>query len=139
MIMWNQIGTPASSEAIAHQDNKIKEYIDDYYYQIFFPDLLEQLRDYDPEDRRKYDLVIAMGLTELADEDYLGTGAEKEEKILDEIELWGWYTDPVTGFKKHGIIPKSNKGTKSLEQQFLEKHSNQPSIRYYDKEGTPHY
>jgi hypothetical protein len=39
------LGTPASA-VIAHQDQKLADYIDDYYYQILYPPVLEQMRDY---------------------------------------------------------------------------------------------
>jgi hypothetical protein len=39
------LGTPATSAVIAHQDQKA-DYIDDYYYQILYPPVLEQMRDY---------------------------------------------------------------------------------------------
>jgi hypothetical protein len=39
------LGTPATSAVIAHQDQK-QIYIDDYYYQILYPPVLEQMRDY---------------------------------------------------------------------------------------------
>jgi hypothetical protein len=37
------LGTPATSAVIAHQDQKLADYIDDYYYQIH-PPVLEQMR-----------------------------------------------------------------------------------------------
>jgi hypothetical protein len=37
-------GTPATSAVIAHQDQKLADYIDDYYYQILYPPVLEQMR-----------------------------------------------------------------------------------------------
>jgi hypothetical protein len=39
------LGTPATSAVIAHQDQKLADYIDDYY-QILYPPVLEQMRDY---------------------------------------------------------------------------------------------
>jgi hypothetical protein len=38
------LGTPATSAVIAHQDQKLADYIDDYYYQILYPPVLEQMR-----------------------------------------------------------------------------------------------
>ncbi len=102
------IGTSVAPNVIDHQDGKIKEYVDDYYEQIFFPDLLEQLRDYRRDDRRKYDLVVAMGLCELADEDYLGMMATPEEKVATDFKAFGYYVDKQTGKKRHGILPDKN-------------------------------
>jgi hypothetical protein len=100
------IGTQTSTAIIDHMDNKIKEYIDDYYDQMFFADQLEQLQNYTREDRTKFDLVIAMGLSELADEDKIGSLVKKNEK-KDGLEAFGYYTDE-NGYKKYGIIPNKN-------------------------------
>ena len=104
----NLIGTPATTNVIDHQDGKIKEYIEDNYDRIFFLDLLEQLRDYQREDRRKYDLVIAMGLCELADEDLLGIVSKPRGSDTQEFVAFGYYKDPVTGVKKFGPLPQEN-------------------------------
>jgi hypothetical protein len=69
------LGTPATSAVIAHQDQKLADYIDDYYYQILYPPVLEQMRDYSSDNRTKFDFVVACGLAELADEDGMGRPA----------------------------------------------------------------
>jgi hypothetical protein len=46
---------------------KLADYIDDYYYQILYPPVLEQMRDYSSDNRTKFDFVVACGLAELAD------------------------------------------------------------------------
>ncbi len=102
----NLIGTPATTAVIDHQDGKIKEYIEDNYDRIFFLDLLEQLRDYQREDRTKYDLVIAMGLCELADEDMMGVAAREDQSETKDFELFGYFTDEKTGYKKFGSLPR---------------------------------
>lgn len=107
----NLIGTPATTQVIDHQDSKIKEYIEDSYDRIYFLDLLEQLRDYQREDRTKYDLVIAMGLCELADEDMMGIAAREHRSETREFEIFGYYIDSKTGTKRFGTLP-----TKSEEE-----------------------
>jgi hypothetical protein len=66
------LGTPATSAVIAHQDQKLADYID--YYQILYPPVLEQMRD-SSDNRTKFDFVVACGLAELADEDGMGRPA----------------------------------------------------------------
>jgi hypothetical protein len=102
----NLIGTTASTPIIDHQDQKVADYIDHYYNDIWFSDLLEQLQDYNRDDRTKFDLVIAMGLCELSDEDLLGKGAKPPAKLTEGFKLFGYYTDPVTGYKKYGVLPE---------------------------------
>jgi hypothetical protein len=63
------IGTPATSAVIAHQDQKWADYIDDNYFSIMYPPVLEQSRDYTANNRTKWDFVVACGLAELAEED----------------------------------------------------------------------
>lgn len=99
------VGTPATAPVINHQDDKIKEYIDDYYYQINFLPLLEQLKDYSREDRTQYDLVIAMGLAELADEDFIGKPPSENTAAAKDLEVWGIYRDS-DGYKRWGALPK---------------------------------
>ncbi len=100
----NLIGTTATTQVIDHQDGKIKEYIEDYYQNILFLDLLEQLRDYQREDRTKFDLVIAMGLCELADEDMMGVPPRESGEETKGFELFGYYTDE-RGYRKFGQLP----------------------------------
>jgi len=110
----NLIGTQASTPIIDHQDNKVKEYIDDNYQQMFFVDQLEQLQNYNREDRTKYDLVIATGLCELADEDKVGALVKPKEKETDSFVPFGYYTD-ADGVKRYGVIPGYEKNGDSKE------------------------
>jgi len=109
------IGTTAAGPIIDHQDQKIAAYIEDYSDEIWFPDMLQQLQDYNREDRTKFDLVIAMGLCELSDEDLMGQAAKPPSKAAEGFELYGYYTDPVTGYKKHGVIPGKSKAGEDME------------------------
>jgi len=112
------IGTQASTGMIDHMDNKIKEYIDDYYDQMFFDDQLEQCQDYNREDRTKFDLVIAMGLCELADEDKIGQLARPKEKETDGFQMFGYYTDH-NGIKRYGVIPDKNSMLGDTREEML--------------------
>jgi hypothetical protein len=114
------IGTQASTQIIDHMDGKIKSYIDDSYDKIWFKDVLEQLQDYDRENRTRFDKVIAMGLCELSDEDLMGKVAKAPIKATSELKPFGYYTDPVTGYKKFGIIPEKNKVVGEEMEQIIE-------------------
>jgi hypothetical protein len=128
----NLIGTQATTPVIDHQDAKIQEYTNDYCDSIFFGDILEQLRDYQREDRKKYDLVIAMGLCELADEDMLGELASSETRDSAELELFGYYTDE-NGRKRWGVLPSA-----SAEKQLLEQGPKDP-VRWIDMSNRPRF
>jgi hypothetical protein len=100
----NLIGTTTGPEVIDHQDSKIAEYIEDHCHQIVFQDLVAQLIDYKREDRTEYDLVIAMGLAELADEEFLGLLAKPAVSETKDLKMFGYYIDK-DGYKQYGIIP----------------------------------
>jgi hypothetical protein len=85
------LGTPATSAVIAHQDQKLADYIDDYY-QILYPPVLEQMRDYS-SDNLKFDFVVACGLAELADEDGMGRPASGSGSASKELTMFGIYKD----------------------------------------------
>jgi hypothetical protein len=127
------IGTLATTGVIDHQDGKVREYIEDYYQNIFFLDLLEQLRDYQREDRTKFDLVIAMGLCELADEDLLGVGAREDNRETKELEIFGYYSDK-NGYKQWGTIPKA-------QRTIYDEIPEQPAgpVRWVDASGKPRF
>lgn len=101
------IGTPATPSVIAHQDQKLADYIDDNYFQIVYPPLLHQLRDYTAENRTKFDYVVACGLAELADEDYMGKPASGSGSATKELTMFGMYRDSK-GRKRWGEIPVKN-------------------------------
>lgn len=128
------IGTTTAANVIDHQDGKIKEYIQDFSHLIFFEDLLEQLRDYDREDRRKFDLVVAMGLCEIADEDLLGEPAKARESVSKELEEFGYYYDD-NGHKQFGIIPKANRVT--IDD--LIEDTDKMGFRWVDSTGVPRF
>lgn len=101
----NLVGTQVNDTLIDHQDSKISDYINDYSERIFSIVLLEQLRDYQREDRTPYDLVVAMGLCELADEEYIGVGAKAENDYAStKMKKFGYYTDK-NGYKRKGELP----------------------------------
>lgn len=140
----NLIGTQASTPIIDHMDNKVKEYIDDYWDSIQFLDVIEQAQNYTREDRKKYDLIIALGLTELADEDMMGLVAKKEERETEGLELFGYYTDE-NGYKKFGIIPGKDNSKDSKEEMLkraAEHFNKHGGVRWYDltdpSNPTPH-
>lgn len=127
------IGTPASMPIILHQDEKIRDYINDWSDQIMIIPLLAQLRDYQQEDRTKYDFVVAMGMCELADEDLLGKLAKIKPKPLTHgMSIYGYYTDDKKR-KRYGIIP-----SKGDVPGFKKKKDRGP-VRWIDTSNNPRY
>ncbi len=127
------IGTTVAPNVIDYGDGKIKEYTRDHCHLIFFAELLEQLRDYQREDRTKYDLVIAMALCEIADEDMLGAPARANDADTRGFEEFGYYTD-AKGKKKFGVIPKIKR---KVEDSFKETTTH--GFRWIDMNGLPRF
>lgn len=100
----NMIGVPATEAVIKHGLELINNFINDYCYKLNIDEMLEQLLKYSYENKRKFDIVAAMAMTEIADEDMLNL----RPKIKNELsKVWkdiGWYTDEQ-GRKKFGVLP----------------------------------
>jgi len=107
------IGTPATSSVIDHQDQKLADYIDDYYYHILYPPVIAQLQEYSRENRTKFDYVVAMGLAELADEEYMGKPASSGGTAAEDLAPFGMYRD-ARGRKRWGVIPEEKEEIRSI-------------------------
>lgn len=113
------IGTPATPAVIGHQDQKLADYIDDYYFQILYTPVLEQMRDYSQENRTKFDYVVACGLAELADEDYMGKPATTSGQASKDLTPFGFYRDG-SGKKRWGEIPQKVEEITSIAKEVAE-------------------
>lgn len=100
----NQYGTPATATIIDHQTDLIRDYIEDYGSEIWFEELLEELKSYSNETKGKFDMVAAFGMALLADEDLNGTVPKAVQDNTTEVKLLGYYTDE-NGFTRFGAIP----------------------------------
>jgi hypothetical protein len=47
----------------------IRDYIEDYCHNIWFEDMLDEVNRYTNENKRKFDIIAAMAMAELADEE----------------------------------------------------------------------
>lgn len=99
-------GAPATVAVIDHQTDLIAAFVNDYCHTIWFPEMLDELNRYTNENKRKFDIIAAMGMAELADEELGGVVAKQVENISSEFEDFGYYYDE-RGIKKWGIIPES--------------------------------
>lgn len=103
------IGTPASVAIIDHQTDLIRDYVNDFCHNIWFEEMLDELSRYTDEMKRKFDIIAAMGLCELGDEDMMGVTPRQVENIDDSFQDFGYYIDPETGYRRQGMIPKKIK------------------------------
>jgi len=103
----NAIGTPATPTIINHQTDLIANYVEDYCHNIWFPEMLDQLNRYTDEKKGKFDIIAAMGMAELADEELGGvvaTDVEPDEE--NKFQDIGYYRDDK-GIRHFGVIPRT--------------------------------
>lgn len=125
------IGTQMNPKIKQHLQLRIQEYIEENCDQILFPELLDQLRSYTPETQTEYDMVVAMGLCEIADEDLLEVAIRKEDNPKMPMQNFGYYKDPVTGYMKKGVIPNKE----DIQKELRGAPPRHVKINYYDSEN----
>lgn len=99
-----QYGTPATPAIIEHQTDLIADFVTDCWENIWFDNLLDELNNYTNENKRKFDIVVALGMALLADEELMGVVPKKVETVKDTWQDIGYYYDE-NGVKRYGVIP----------------------------------
>ncbi len=102
----NQYGTTATLAMIDHQTDLVRDYVEDYCHNIWFLQFLEQLNLYTDEKKGKFDIIAAMGMAEIADEelnDIIPKKIKNESQTFQDI---GYYKNE-RGYVCFGLIPKS--------------------------------
>ena len=92
---------------IDHGLQLVANYIEDYWENIWFIDMLEQLLKYSDENKGKFDIVAAMQMTEIADEEVSELVPVAQKEIKEQFQDIGYYKDEK-GYTHFGIIPKQN-------------------------------
>lgn len=100
-------GTPATSTIINMQNELIANFVEDYCHTIWFEELLDQLVRYNPENKTKFDLVAALGMAMLADQELTGRVPVNIQTDDNEFQDFGYYIDE-NGYRKFGVIPKKS-------------------------------
>lgn len=101
------IGVPSTESVIKHGLELVQSFLNDYYYTIDYPELLEELLKYTYENKRKFDMVAAFQMTEIGDEAMTGITPIKQQQVSSQWKDIGWYRDE-RGYLRHGIIPNKN-------------------------------
>lgn len=107
-----QYGVPAVTSIIEHQIELIQEYVEDFYDQIDYLEVIDQLIRYSFENKRKFDIVAALGIVLLANEDMQGKVPRLDNVQDRKLENIGFYTNEY-GQKVFGII-KNNQNTSTM-------------------------
>lgn len=99
-------GAPATVKTIVHYRELIYDFVIDYCFTIGFLEMINQLLNYSDEKKKDFDIVAAMGMCELGDEELSVRKPTTEERTSKEFRDIGWYKDG-RGYKHYGVIPKT--------------------------------
>lgn len=102
----NMVGAPASVKTIKHYLELIYEFVLDNWNTIEFKEVLEQLLSYSYERKKDYDIVAAMGMAELGDEELTVKRPTAEEPPGKQFRDVGWWVNEY-GYKQYGAIPQN--------------------------------
>lgn len=103
----NLWGTPGSLKMIQHGLELIADYVEDFTQNIDFLEMIDQLQKYSFENKGAFDIVSAMIMTEIGDEDMFNSKIKEgiqEKRITKDV---GYYIDE-RGIKRWGVIPSKN-------------------------------
>ena len=103
----NQYGTTATKAMIDHQTDLVADYVEDYCHNIWFIEMLNQLNKYTDENKGQFDLIAAIAMAEIADEELNGIVPRVPKIISSEFQDIGYYKDE-RGYTRFGVIPKYN-------------------------------
>ena len=100
-----QYGTPATKTVIEQHTDLTADFVEDYCHTIWFEEILEQLTSYNDENKGKFDIIAALGMTFLADQELSGRQPVNVVQEVEQFEDFGYYVDE-RGIKRFGVIPK---------------------------------
>ena len=103
----NMFGAPTSVKVISHYRELVYDFCLDYSFTIGYKDMVDQLLDYTDENKKDFDIVAAMGMAELGDEEMSFKKPEPKEKEGTLFPNIGYWKDSK-GYRHHGIIPTSS-------------------------------
>jgi len=98
------IGIPGTEAVIQHGLELISNFVNDYWHTIDYEEMLDQLLNYSYENKRKFDIIAAMQMAEIADEELSGITPTVVDSIKSQWKDIGYYIDE-NGYKRKGIIP----------------------------------
>ena len=100
----NMYGAPATEKTITHYRELIYNFCLEYSHTFKFREMVEQLLNYSDEAKKQFDIVAAMGMCELGDEELSVRKPTEKEEVSSTFRDIGYYTDS-RGYKRYGVIP----------------------------------
>lgn len=98
-------GTPATATIIDMHTDLTANFVEDYCYTIWYEEVLDQLVRYNDENKTKFDIIAALGMALLADQELTGRAPMVVAPIDESFEDFGYYIDE-NGYRQWGVIPK---------------------------------
>ena len=102
----NMLGVPATEIILKHGLELINQFLMECVYNVNIDSMLEQLLKYSWENKRKFDIVSAMIVAEIGDEDLMGFAPRIQNEVQKQWKDFGWYTDTY-GRKRYGVLPEN--------------------------------
>lgn len=102
----NMYGTPTPEAVIRHYLELIENFVNDYCHTICFEEIIDQLLKYDYDNKRKFDIIAALGMAELGDEELYASPVKSQNHYKKEWQDIGYFKDEF-GRTHYGAIPKS--------------------------------
>ena len=102
------IGLPGTEAVIKHGLELIQNFLNDYWYTIDYPEILQQLLKYTYSQKRKFDIIAALEMAEIGDEELFGINPTKTVNVEAAWQDIGYYRDE-NGHMKYGAIPSTDK------------------------------
>ena len=102
----NMYGAPATEKAINHGRELVYEFCLDYSHTIQFREMLEQLLNYSDERKKEFDIVAALQMAELADEEISLRKPRERNAHTKDFSHIGYWKDS-RGYTHYGVIPKT--------------------------------
>jgi hypothetical protein len=103
----NKYGIRATHVVVNFYIEKITQYLTDYGENLYFSAQVKQLTSYTREEKGKFDIVAAMGMTEILEAEYSNKIAKEIVSTKDTLELPVWYRLP-NGAKHFGVPGRNN-------------------------------
>lgn len=102
-----QYGTPATKSIIEMHTDLTADFVEDYCHTIWFEEILQQLNSYNDDNKGDFDIVAALGMCFLANQELSGRQPTNVVNEVDTFQDFGYYWDEY-GIKRFGVIPKKN-------------------------------
>jgi hypothetical protein len=99
------IGTTATPKNFAYGELYTATYIKDYGHDIWYLPMLDQLIDFNMQNRTKFDLVIAMFMTEIGDDELFDQQIKSTKPAAFDFHKYGYYTD-MNNIRRYGLLPE---------------------------------